>query len=57
MSRGVEARKYLKECARARSHVRLWSKAVMTVVQLVDDLAARRRAALKRRSNYMRAIS
>lgn len=40
VSRGVEARKYQKECARARSRVRQWSKAVMTVVQLVDVLAA-----------------
>lgn len=40
VSRGVEARKDQKECARARSRVGLWSKAVMTVVQLVDDSAA-----------------
>ena len=40
VSRGVEARKYQKQCARARSGARLWSKAVMTVVQLVDNSAA-----------------
>ena len=40
MSRGVEARKYWKECARARSRVKLWSRAVIAVAQLVDDSAA-----------------
>ena len=39
MSRGDEARKYRKE-SRARSRVKLWSRAVVAVAQLVDDSAA-----------------